>query len=286
MTEQEWLTSSDPAAMLRWLTRHPRGYDDSVAAEYYPSDRKLRLFACACCRQVWDELNPLQRDALDFAERFADDSCPPLHKELDLRIHAGAGCGACAFNADAAALNFTRDEYRKGMPLSTGACFLRDIFGNPRRKVELCTGGVTSADQSGSINYAGTLKVVKRSVAVSPAVLSIAQGIYEERAFDRMPILWDALADAGCEEESVLEHCKDKIVRACVSCNDSFIGQRFGICTRCGRETCGNCASESLILHRDRQCDFFNANGPGHYVIEAGPHVRGCWVLDLILGLF
>ncbi|MDY3558381.1 hypothetical protein R5W23_005474 [Gemmata sp. JC673] len=56
-------------------------------------------------------------------------------------------------------------------------------------------------------------------------VLSLARGIYEHRAFDRMPILADSLQDAGCEDVDVLDHCR----------------------------------------------------GPG-------PHVRGCWVVDLVLG--
>ena len=69
-----------------------------------------------------------------------------------------------------------------------------------------------------------------RPVAVDPAwptsdVVALAKGIYEERAFDRMPILADALQDAGCDNEDILSHCR----------------------------------------------------GPG-------PHVRGCWVVDLVLG--
>jgi hypothetical protein len=56
-------------------------------------------------------------------------------------------------------------------------------------------------------------------------VLALAQGIYDERAFDRMPILADALQDAGCDNAEILDHCR----------------------------------------------------GPG-------PHVRGCWVVDLLLG--
>jgi hypothetical protein len=52
----------------------------------------------------------------------------------------------------------------------------------------------------------------------------IAQGIYQERAFDRLPILADALLDAGCDNEELIQHCR-----------------------------------------------------------SAGPHVRGCWAVDLIL---
>jgi hypothetical protein len=69
-----------------------------------------------------------------------------------------------------------------------------------------------------------------RPVTIEPAwqtatVVSIGQAMYDERAFDRMAILADALEDAGCIDAELLAHCR----------------------------------------------------GPG-------PHVRGCWVLDLLLG--
>jgi hypothetical protein len=54
MTEAEWVASEDPAAMLEHLARWPTG-DPSGGREAHPrlpSDRKLRLFAVACCRQV------------------------------------------------------------------------------------------------------------------------------------------------------------------------------------------------------------------------------------------
>jgi hypothetical protein len=55
--------------------------------------------------------------------------------------------------------------------------------------------------------------------------VGLARGIYEDRAFDRMPLLADALMDAGCDEEQILSHCR-----------------------------------------------------------TGGPHVRDCWVVDLVLG--
>jgi hypothetical protein len=65
------------------------------------------------------------------------------------------------------------------------ARLLRDIFGNPFRPIALDPAWLTSD------------------------VLALARGIYDERAFDRMPILADALQDAGCDSEDVLNHCRD-----------------------------------------------------------------------------
>lgn len=84
---------------------------------------------------------------------------------------------------------------------SAQAGMLRDIFGNPFRPVTFDPAWLT------------------------PAVTSLAQMSYEERTFDRMPELADALEQLGCTNADILEHCR----------------------------------------------------GPG-------PHVRGCWVVDLVLG--
>jgi hypothetical protein len=42
----------------------------------------------------------------------------------------------------------------------------------------------------------------------TPDVLGLATGIYEERAFDRLPYLADALEEAGCTEQAILGHCR------------------------------------------------------------------------------
>jgi hypothetical protein len=38
--------------------------------------------------------------------------------------------------------------------------------------------------------------------------VGLAAGIYEERAFGRLPLLGDALMDAGCDDDAILSHCR------------------------------------------------------------------------------
>ncbi|MBL8798455.1 MAG: hypothetical protein JNM56_31460 [Planctomycetia bacterium] len=79
---------------------------------------------------------------------------------------------------------------------------LRDIFGNPFRPVAVEPTWLTST------------------------VASLAQAIYDERAFDRLPILADALEDAGCDNADILNHCRQpgEHVRGCW-CVDLVLGK-------------------------------------------------------------
>ena len=80
--------------------------------------------------------------------------------------------------------------------------FVRDIFGNPFRPVSFSPAWQTDT------------------------ALTLARQMYDSRDFSLMPILADALQDAGCEDEHILSHCRD----------------------------------------------------------PQAAHVRGCWVVDLVLG--
>src|SRR5262249_22955025 len=64
LTEDEWLSCTDPVQMLEQL--------DRVA-----SDRKLRLFACACCRSVCDSVTERGEKLIEVSERYADGLASP-----------------------------------------------------------------------------------------------------------------------------------------------------------------------------------------------------------------
>jgi len=75
---------------------------------------------------------------------------------------------------------------------------LRDIFGNPFRPVAFYPAWRTDT------------------------AVAIARQMYDSRDFGAMPILADALQDAGCEDEHILNHCRDATaphVRGCWVCD-------------------------------------------------------------------
>jgi hypothetical protein len=213
MTETEWSACADVQQMLA----------------HVESDRKLRLFSAACCRR----LGPLLVEetlnvSVDVLERYADgmathEELVGAHKAAEAvreilrndyqRSHLGRGNAAlavtgalldrdlghtpgvaCVFAAGAAAAAMSDASNPSAEPTIRAAgiaaeqgaqvVLVRDIFDNPFRPVEFVHQWRT-AD-----------------------VLGLARGIYEDRAFDRLPILADALIDAGCDNEDILAHCR------------------------------------------------------------------------------
>jgi hypothetical protein len=241
VTVAEWLSCDDPRAMLAFL----RGTG---------GDRKLRLFAAACARRAWSpDAGPAAAAALDAADRFADGEGTAAELatawraaaeaasefvESHLNGAAGAAASACCEDAWTAAERAAERaaiaaQERSGPPPAARrrrgsgrrgpadeelgeefelegyfaegraqATLLRDVFGDP-----FC------------------LPVAAPRWLTATAV-SLARAIYAERAFDRLPILADALEDAGCDDPGLLAHLRGD-----------------------------------------------------------GPHVRGCWAVDLVLGM-
>lgn len=157
MTEHEWLACDDPSRMLAWIT-HPAGEYAVAHSQPKPSARKLRLFACACCRLVWDRLaDPRSRRAVEVAERFADGLATEQERGDAYAVAYSAFRNACAndhepgstFDAELAykCCGEIRDlTANSGLPrwfsvsnkhAAAQAALLREIVGNPWRPVTL-----------------------------------------------------------------------------------------------------------------------------------------------------
>ena len=221
MTEEEWLDCTDPGLMLEFL----RGKG---------SARKLRLFGLACCRRMWHLLpNEHWKELVESGEEFANGAVsrealnrawwrvpvPSPGPSADFLTVAADTIGCVDFTPEkaqivafAAAKAIARatddsinvEAYRcrpRDIERGVQSHLLRDLFGNPFRRVSLDPAWIT------------------------PTTLSAVRVINDERRFEDLPILADALEDAGCTDADILSHCR----------------------------------------------------GPG-------PHVRGCWVVDLLLG--
>jgi hypothetical protein len=230
MTEGDWNSCADPEAMLYWLDHWGK-----------LTDRKARLFAVAVCRRIWPLLNDKRsREAVEVAERHADGAATT--EELLARgatadaafKQTDPGCPrfatnelAAAFYAAAAAVEparwdenclYAEDVTGLAASAASYAEVPRSLWGTAAGD-EAFENGVRQAhaEQCGLLrDLFGPLPF--RPVAVGPSLLrwndgtvvKVARGIYDDRAFDRMPLLADALLDAGCEDEAVLAHCREQ----------------------------------------------------------------------------
>lgn len=237
MTEADWLVCTHPRVMLG-------GLDDRG------SERKRRLFACASCHKVrhlmsddgsWNAVLAAERYAdglataeeLDEAAGVANGNMLDADNRIRRRADEAAYQSAVIladelFQLDLAWANAAlaleghaletssglRPEDTERMldswaeawggsgepmgwtepdPATEMANILRDIFGNPFRPVAFSPEWGTSS------------------------AVAMATQMYESRDFTAMPILADALQDAGCADEQVLSHCRGEgpHVRGC-----------------------------------------------------------------------
>jgi hypothetical protein len=189
--------------MLRWL-RHRA------------SDRKMRPFGCACCRLVWPLLTHEEsRQAVRTSERFADG----LATAEELRDSQGGA--RVAYHEARIALDTERASTGKPRPDSlvrfrVASAAMRTAMGEGAEDVAMVGKQEAKALCAVLRDIFGPLPF--RPVDVEPslltwndgAVVKLAQGIYEGRAFDRMPVLADALEEAGCDNQELLSHCRSQ----------------------------------------------------------------------------
>jgi hypothetical protein len=216
MTDRDWLTADDPLAMLE--TRFPVRSLDSIE----PQPRYSRLYLIACARAAWDRLPPVCRAVTVLAEkvyaprvfdrRLRDEVYETVERvtfctgEAD-GVNAVGRALVYLGHAKAAEVWARTDvppELWSGFahlvyfPFSSrvphyplvpaelhSARLIRETFGNPFA----CEPPLERAWRTG-------------------AVMQLARKADEEGDFSVLPILADALADAGCDRDDVLEHLR------------------------------------------------------------------------------
>lgn len=225
MTEEGWLTERERP---QWMIGQPIGSARSRAAR-----RKLGLFAVGCCRLMWELMwDDRLRAGVEVAERFADGRA--TEEERIAALLAAKPLSWGEYYAD------TPENRKATVGRLAYECLNRKAgdagFALTAMRVPL--GGLALPD--GRKGKALLCDLIREAFGnfINPAVAQkhwltwnsgiiprLAREIYDERAWDRMGVLADALEDAGCSDDSILSHLR----------------------------------------------------GPG-------PHFRGCWVVDLLLG--
>jgi hypothetical protein len=191
MNEEQWLSCTDPTPMLQFLRNTGK-----------LSTRKARLFAVACCRRLWHLLpDRRSRWAVEAAELYADGAidseafkraCEGVNQPRSVvrylqwpdawMVADFVSFGTAGLASDASGEETAYSEERQAQ-----CGQVLEHFGNPFRPVSV---------------RASCLKANKGRVR------KIAQEVYAERAFDRLPDLAQALEAAGCTEARLLCHLR------------------------------------------------------------------------------
>jgi hypothetical protein len=141
--------------------------------------RKLRLYRYGCLRRMWDRLDYVQRLEVEDGERRAE--------------RVGRAAYETEFGEAWLILRDAPDSlfgsiHAQGQE-QVQAAILRDLFGNPFRPITF---------DPALLTWHGGLLV------------SMAQRMYDSRDFSDMPVLADALEEAGCQDQDILGHCRQQ----------------------------------------------------------------------------
>ena len=240
MTESEWLNATDPRKMLGFLRGKASG-------------RKLRLYACACCHRIGHLFkDDRSRHAVAFAERYANVGLRGRRNRRIIWREAAA-----ALQAAIAASRTCNDSTQYGLSMidvdATHAAqriVEGDDWGSVIASSQAAADAaawarMTSAPTRGEGDYLDSWTACRRAEYEQQAALlrdiigrlpfrtmdldprwltwqnstipKLAQTIYDDRAFNRLPILADAVEEAGCSDADLLGHLRGPVphVRGC-----------------------------------------------------------------------
>lgn len=242
LTEVEWLTCERAPVMLLHMEQHLRPLTRSRNGL-----RKLRLFACACCRRCWHLLSDeTSRRAVETMERYVDGKA--TRKEMAaIRQAVLVRQGEVAVASALWSQQPNRNDAKSGVQMrlayfsNLAALTLVQMTGIgmakrlARETAELAVVPSRTAkahDETSRLETYEQCHLLRdvvgnpyRNVVVEPGWLQwnygtvgkLAQAVYEDRDFDRLPILADALEEAGCDNTDILAHCRSQNahVRGC-----------------------------------------------------------------------
>ncbi len=200
MDEERWLNGTDPHAMLDYL----RGR---------VVERKLRLFACACVRQHWELLADVRsRRAVEVGELYADGLASEVER-FDAWDEASEVPGKDALARAAVCVVEADNEHAEGDRA------LVDIVHEVVRELAI---RIALPQAEYQARCAALLRCIfgARPFSTPPRVPDgirlwgdrtvprLARAIYEEHSFADLPVLADALEDAGCTDGPILDHLR------------------------------------------------------------------------------
>jgi hypothetical protein len=210
LSDEDWISWTEPREILPYLHLHS-------------SARKLRLLYCAFSRIIWDQLAPEHRRVVETAECLADGLVSPTKWE-EVSRQSGfrervSYPGFCTL-------------WTEGVETSLAMQYVRNVLWPKARMY--CQGTLTLAERKVQCDaireifgqFHWNVKILPTWLQWNEGIcVTLAKVIRRQGRFENMPILADALEEAGCNNPAILNHCR-----------------------------------------------------------QTADHVRGCWVLDLILG--
>ena len=234
-TRSEWFTSTNPDVLVNVVWERPLAYSGAIAAAHLapPLARRLRLFGCACARMVWDMLSTDSQSAVLFSERHADGRAT----WGDVRASAvGMRYGPVAFQQQAANAAGWASAGRFGNPAGWEDPFVWNPVEAARVAAKaLATRAAGSAPPGGNpvavewqekwnaafaaarVHQAELVRDIFPPPGYTPAlerdwltdnVRTLARYADDAGEYGVLPILADALQDAGCDDEYILGRCR------------------------------------------------------------------------------
>jgi hypothetical protein len=262
MTEAEWRTSKEPCWMLSEVEGHWR-YHERYSGKSFNWER-FRLYACACARRIWDLLDEDHRNALLLAEQHAVQPVPAELRAARRKV----GAKAMIRLHDAAV--HAGNQYSKDHPvylLALARQFAAEaVHAATVARPDKITDTLSAARAAGLRDLArkrgnrekrqGTLDwhaiPRKEFAAQAPLVRDIFDNSF--RPIQLNPALRSpqvtTLAEAAYEERQLPAGTVD----------------RHRLAVLAGALDEAGCMDTTILDH---------LRGPG-------PHIRGCWVLDLL----